>query len=67
MKLFEDDFVIFKNGKPLEPLHTIYHKTSMQEVIEDGFKLEEGEEWVSMTKLPKYLQDKYINFLKGEK
>lgn len=66
-KICKDDYVIIKNGEPLESLDIIYHKTSMQDVIEDGFELEEGEEWVKMTDLPKHLLDRYIENMEFDK
>jgi len=62
MKIYKDDYVIIKNGEPVEPLHAIYHKTS----LEDAGQLNKGEEWVSMTKLPKHLLDRYKKYLISE-
>jgi hypothetical protein len=63
LKLYETDYVLFKEGKPVEPLNIIYCKESMQQLLEEGFKLKEGEQFISMTKLPIEWQQKYINKL----
>ena len=64
IELYDTDYVLFKNGKPLETLDTIYAKESMEELFEDGFKLEEGEEFIKMTELPAEWQEKYIAEIK---
>ena len=60
VELYDTDFVLFKNGEPVESLDTIYAKESMQELLDDGFELEDGEEFISMTELPLEWQNKYI-------
>tara|TARA_Y100001973_G_scaffold28904_1_gene43573 strand:- start:36952 stop:37158 length:207 start_codon:yes stop_codon:yes gene_type:complete len=68
MELYETDYVILYYGEPSEPLDVIYHYTSIIEMINDGgLSLAEGEEIVSMTKLPQELQDKYIKTIKENK
>ena len=68
LKLYETDYVILYNGKPSEPLDVIYHYTSIIEMINyGGLSLAEGEEILSMTKLPQELQDKYIKTIKENK
>jgi len=62
--LHETDFVLFKDGKPIEPLNIIYDKESMEELFEDGFELEEGEKFIKMTELPIEWQEKYIAEIK---
>jgi len=62
--LHDTDFVLFKDGKPLEPLDIIYAKESMEELLEDGFELEEGEKFIKMTELPIEWQEKYIAEIK---
>jgi|TARA_Y100000114_G_C11630170_1_gene264012 hypothetical protein len=63
VELCEDDYVILKNNKPIEPFHVIYHKTSVDEIIWDR-GLNYGEKWVRMTELPNHLQSKYIEEIK---
>ena len=60
IELYDTDYVLFKNGKPLETLDIIYAKESMEELFEDGFKLEAAEEFIKMTELPTEWQEKYI-------
>lgn len=59
MKLFSTDFVLLRNGKPMESLDIIYSQESVEETLANGFILKEGEEFVSMTDLPKELQEMY--------
>lgn len=61
--LNKNDYVLFKNGKPIEPLDIIYAKESMQQLLADGFELKNGESFISMTELSKEWQQKYINKL----
>ena len=63
IELYDTDYVLFKDGKPLESLDIIYGISSMQELLDDGFKLEEGEEFIKMTELPVEWQEKYIAYL----
>ena len=62
IKLFNTDYVLIKNGKRVEGLDIIYGGTeNIQEFIpcsKDGIKA------VSMTDLPKELQDEYIEYLR---
>ena len=68
LKLYETDYVIIKDGVPISPFDVVYHYTSIIEMINDGgLSLAEGEEIVSMTKLPKELQNKYIKAIKENK
>ena len=60
IELYDTDYVLFKNGKPLETLDIIYAKESIEELFEDGFELEEGEEFIKMTELPTEWKEKYI-------
>ena len=64
MKLFSNDFVLLRNGKPMESLDIIYAKESVEEAFANGLILKEGEEFVSMTDLPKELQEMYLDTLK---
>ena len=64
IELYDTDYVLFKNGKPLETLDIIYAKESIEELFEDGFELEEGEEFIKMTELPTEWQEKYIAEIK---
>ena len=63
IKLYKTDYVLFKDGKPVEPLDIIYAKESMQQLLEDGFELKDGEQFISMTELSKEWKQKYINKL----
>lgn len=64
IELYDTDYVLFKDGKPVEPLDIIYGISSMQEVLDDGFKLEDGEQFIKMTELPVEWQEKYKEALK---
>ena len=64
IELYDTDYVLFKNGKPLETLDIIYAKESMEELFEDGFKLEAAEEFIKMTELPTEWQEKYVAEIK---
>ena len=50
----KEDYIIWdnKNNAPKEALDIVYHYTSVMELINNGFKLYEGEEIVRMTDLP---------------
>jgi hypothetical protein len=68
IELYDTDYVLFKNGKPLESLDIIYSgQSSIQELYDDGFKLEKGEEFIKMTDLPQEWKQKYINKIKERK
>lgn len=68
IELYDTDYVLFKDGKPLESLDIIYTGLlSIQELYDDGFKLNEGEKFVKMTDLPKKWKQKYINKIKERK
>ena len=61
MKLFDTDYVVVKKDtlKPVESLDIIYGEDSMQEVLQhEG--LCDSQMFISMTKLPKKTQDKYL-------
>jgi hypothetical protein len=69
MKLYNTDYVIVnkKTLEPVESLDIIYGEDSMQEVLEHEGPLCNSQMFISMTKLPKQLQDKYIeNIVKGK-
>jgi hypothetical protein len=69
MKLYDTDYVIVnkKTLEPVESLDIIYGEDSMQEVLEHEGPLCNSQMFISMTKLPKQLQDKYIeNIVKGK-
>jgi hypothetical protein len=59
-KIYETDYVLMKDGKPVEEYDMIYHHTTIVEMINNGFKLGEGEYFLSMTDLPQDLKDNYI-------
>ncbi len=58
--LYKTDYVLFKDNKPIEPLDIIYAEQSVKDLFEEGFKLEDGEQFISMTELPIEWQEKYI-------
>ena len=63
-QLSNEDYVLLKNGKPVESLDVIYHYTSVIEHFNDyEFNLEKGEEFVCMTDLSPVLQKEYIKVL----
>ena len=68
-QLYATDYVLLKaDGQPLEGLDIIYHYT---QIIDDlnsngGMRLGYGEEFVSMTELPKELQARYLAHLNEE-
>ena len=69
MKLFDTDYVVVNKDtlEPVESLDIIYGEDSMQEVLEHEGPLCNSQMFISMTKLPKQLQDKYIeNIVKGK-
>lgn len=65
VKIYETDYVLMKDGKPLEDFDMIYHHSTIVEMFNNGFKLGEGEYFLSMTDLPQDLKDKYINSIKN--
>ena len=70
IELYANDFVLLKDGEPMERVDIIYDQQTIDELFENGFKLHEGEEFVPMTDLPKALQALYIEYLtenKGER
>jgi hypothetical protein len=64
IELYDTDYVLFKDGKPREPLDIIYGDNTIQEELDNGLVLEEGEEFIKMTELPVEWQEKYIETLK---
>ena len=52
--LSKEDYVIWDNitNSPKETLDTVYHHTTLVELINDGFKLNAGEEFVCVKALP---------------
>ena len=48
------DYIIWDENKkaPLEALDIVYHHTTLVELINDGFKLREGEKFVCVAELP---------------
>jgi len=64
IQLFKTDFVLIKNQQPIEPLDIIYNVSSVKELFDNGFILDNGESFVSMTELPKNLQKKYLDSIK---
>ena len=64
IKIYETDYVLMKDGKPVEDYDMIYHHTTIIEMVNNGFKLGEGEYFLSMTDLPQDLKDNYIKAIK---
>jgi len=64
IKIYETDYVLMKDGKPVEEYDMIYHHTTIIEMVNNGFKLGEGEYFLSMTDLPQDLKDNYIKAIK---
>jgi hypothetical protein len=62
-KLYSTDYVLLRNGEPTERLDVIYSVTEVIKLINTGFALEKNEQFVSMTDLPKALQDQYLAYL----
>jgi hypothetical protein len=54
------DYILWDklNNKPLEDLDIVYHYTSVVELINDGFKLNESEEFICVAELPISWQEK---------
>ena len=68
MKLYDTDYVVVNKDtlEPVESLDIIYGEDSMQEILQYE-KLCNSQMFISMTKLPKELQDRYIeNIVKGK-
>ncbi len=65
MKLYDTDYVIVdsKTLEPKESLDIIYGEDSLQEQLQNN-QLGKNEIAISMTKLPKRLQDKYLQHIK---
>ena len=65
IKIYETDYVLMKDGKPVEDYDMIYHHSTIIEMVNNGFKLGDGEYFLSMTDLPQDLKDNYINVIKN--
>tara|TARA_B100000085_G_scaffold274490_1_gene291204 strand:+ start:55 stop:264 length:210 start_codon:yes stop_codon:yes gene_type:complete len=65
MKLYDTDYVIVdrKTFEPKESLDIIYGEDSLQEELQNN-QLGKNEIAISMTKLPKRLQNKYLQHIK---
>jgi len=61
IKLYDTDYVLMKDGKPVEDMYppSIYHISQVEEMLGDRFTTEDNEEFVSMTALPMELQEQY--------
>ena len=64
MKLYDTDYVIIDKNtlEPIESIDIIYCADSLKEELEES-PLGNNEIAMPMTKLPKQLQDRYINYL----
>lgn len=49
-----EDYIIWdtKNNKPLEDLDTVYHHTTLAEMINNGFSLSDGKEIRCVAEIP---------------
>jgi len=68
MKLYDTDYVVVNKDtlEPVERLDIIYGEDSMQEILQHDEPLCDTQMFISMTKLPKKIQDRYIkNILEG--
>ena len=66
VKLYETDYVLFKDNKPVESLDIIYASESVIELFNDGFKLEQGEGFIKTTDLPIEWKEKYTASNEGQ-
>ena len=66
VKLYETDYVLFKDNKPVESLDIIYASESVIDLFNDGFKLEQGEGFIKTTDLPIEWQEKYTASNEGQ-
>ena len=68
MKLHDTDYVIIDKNtlEPIESIDIIYGTDSLQEELEES-PLGNNEITMSMTKLPKQLQDRYVEQIKKER
>ena len=64
-KIYETDYVLMKDGKPVEDFDMIYHHSTIVDMFNNGFKLGEGEYFLSMTDLSQDLKNNYINSIKN--
>jgi hypothetical protein len=50
----KEDFIIwnYKTNAPKEGLDTVYHYTTLVELVNDGFKLDDNEQFLSVRELP---------------
>ncbi len=62
LKLYESDYVLIKDGEPVEGLEDIYSHEALAEWVNTGhvFMLADGEQLVSMKHLPAELQERYL-------
>lgn len=59
MKASSNDYVLLKKGEPKESLDVIYHHSSVVDLFNNGFVLEEDEAFTPMSELPLELLHKY--------
>jgi hypothetical protein len=64
-KLYSTDYVIVdsQTKKPLEGYESIYHYTSVIEILNEKL-INEGYEYISMTELPKEEKEQYKQTIK---
>jgi hypothetical protein len=65
VQINKTDYVLFNKamGKPVEGLDTIYAHESVVELLNNGFSLEEDEQFVRMTDLPENILMKYARHI----
>jgi len=63
---WKDNYVFCIDGKPAEDIDIVYYYTSINEMIEEGFSLQDGESIVAMDDLPKKKKKKYIEHCRGK-
>lgn len=64
--LHQDDYVLLKDGEPVEALDVIYHHSSVIDLFNNGFRLEDDEAFVSMTELSLQQQEQYLEFINNQ-
>jgi len=63
------DFIIWdsKNESLAEPFDVVYHYTTLIEIINDGFKLQDGHIWLCVASLPIKIQKEISNAIEKTK
>lgn len=66
IKLYDHDYVLLRKDEIAESLDVIYHYSSIIDLFNDGFQLNDDEAFVSMTSLSFEQQEKYITHLNNK-